>query len=535
MNKILSYKKMLNKIFNYFALILLLSTVSASINVCPEGLDSYYYFSLPQFKISIQENSIFYKLENKIKINHCYMSLEILSKEVFYISLILSKHIYKSNIKKNALSLDFIYEDESKGILLEIKKCLNDACSGNKDEIITIDPTIQKSQKGPNANKETNKKVSNIMKFDIYLEKTEIKIMLFEKVVYSKKFDIENLLGDSINVYLESSKGKKENAIHNFSVCYLKGEPNPPRSLEENEETALDHFEVDNYSIKTFPNILRDGNIETIPLLILHPKSKNGNFPSEILNYPRKKLKHLFNIIHNKNESLYYQVKIFDKEILVIKIECEFPGEIYISSDYFKNIDKYIINIGYIGNQILEISKTYVYLNETVFINGRNSTVKIIPKDTYDNQMSSLNKSDIEKFKLAAILTNSTVVNFGEARFDPEEKVIIFDIILNYLGKAYIEVKYEDTIITCNKCNISLDIDGDWEQVTNINYPESIKLGEFSNLTISPKEESKEISAELIYNIIEIKCFLDDKPIEVISTLNKEKNIIENFSLIKKN
>ena len=202
MNKILSYKKMLNKIFNYFALILLLSTVSASINVCPEGLDSYYYFSLPQFKISIQENSIFYKLENKIKINHCYMSLEILSKEVFYISLILSKHIYKSNIKKNALSLDFIYEDESKGILLEIKKCLNDACSGNKDEIITIDSTIQESQKGPNAIKETNKEVSNVMKFDIYLEKTEIKIMLSEKVIYSKKFDVENLLGDTINVYI---------------------------------------------------------------------------------------------------------------------------------------------------------------------------------------------------------------------------------------------------------------------------------------------------------------------------------------------
>ena len=51
-------------------------------------------------------------------------------------------------------------------------------------------------------------------------------------------------------------------------------------------------------------------------------------------------------------------------------------------------------------------------------------------------------------------------------------------------------------------------------------------MGEFS-LTISPKEESKGISAELIYNILKIKCFLDDKQIKVISTLNKEKNIIE--------
>ena len=137
------------------------------------------------------------------------------------------------------------------------------------------------------------------------------------------------------------------------------------------------------------------------------------------------------------------------------------------------------LNILIKPSPIINISNTYVYLNETVFINGRNSTVKIIPKDTYDNQMSSMNKSDVEKFKLAAILANTTVVNFEEARFDPEEKVIIFDIILNYLGKVYFEVKYEDTIITCDDCNASLEIDEDWEQVININYSESIDMGEF--------------------------------------------------------
>ena len=119
---------MLNKIFNYLALILLFSTVGASIKACPKGLDSYYCFSLSQFKSFIQENSIFYKLEKKIKINHSYMSLEILPKEVSYISLILSKDINKTNPKKNVLALDFVSEEEKKGILLKIKKCLNDAC-----------------------------------------------------------------------------------------------------------------------------------------------------------------------------------------------------------------------------------------------------------------------------------------------------------------------------------------------------------------------------------------------------------------------
>ena len=215
---------MLSKIF--ITLILLFSTVSASINVCPKGLDSYYSFSLAQFKTSIQENSISYLLENTIKIDHSYMSLEILPKEMSYISLILSKDIHKSNLKENALAFDFDFQRRKKA-LLKIKKYLACASSENKDEIITLDPILQESQKGPNAIDEINKE---IMKFDIYLEKTEIKIMLSEKVINSKKFDVENLLEDTINVYLESSKDKKENAIQNFSVCYLKGEPNSPRN-----------------------------------------------------------------------------------------------------------------------------------------------------------------------------------------------------------------------------------------------------------------------------------------------------------------
>jgi hypothetical protein len=102
---------MLNKIL---ALVLLFSTVSASINVCPKGLDSYYSFSLSQFKTSIKENSISYKLENKIKIDHSYMSLEILPKEMPYISLILSKDIHKSNLKENALAFDFDFQMKKK-------------------------------------------------------------------------------------------------------------------------------------------------------------------------------------------------------------------------------------------------------------------------------------------------------------------------------------------------------------------------------------------------------------------------------------
>ena len=95
--------------------------------------------------------------------------------------------------------------------------------------------------------------------------------------------------------------------------------------ISQKEETTLDHF------------------------VVFHPKSINGNFPSEILNYSRRKLETLFNLVHSKNEYFRYRVHLGNKETLIVNVQCAFPGQIYITSDYFKNVDKYIINICYIG------------------------------------------------------------------------------------------------------------------------------------------------------------------------------------------
>ena len=61
-------------------------------------------------------------------------------KKYFIFPWFYPKIFINATSKKNVLTLDFISKEDKKGNLLKIS--LNDSCSGNKDEIIQIDPII---------------------------------------------------------------------------------------------------------------------------------------------------------------------------------------------------------------------------------------------------------------------------------------------------------------------------------------------------------------------------------------------------------
>ena len=491
------------KICYSYVFIILLCNIIASLNICPKGMDLYF---ISEPKTSIREKSIYYTFGDTIKTTEVYINLEIKPKEQSYASLIISKGIPQNASKKNLLELNFISKKDKNRIFLQIQKNINETHSENEDEMIPIE----------------SNDIPITMKFDIFIEKKEMTIIYKQNIAYSKIISVENLLDNYTYIYyLESSKDKNQKVIQDFTVCYLKSEPNLLRNIEENEKSKLAYIEVDNYSILQSPNILREGSIRIIPSVILNPKNENGSFPSDILNYSRRNLRSLFNLTHSKNISFYYNVVIVVKKLLAINIKTQMPGEIYITSTYFKNNEKYIIKI---NNSPLDISKTYVYLDEKI-ISGENSKIKIIPKDDYGNHMSFLDESEIEKFQLNITLSNKAVIKAEQAIFDLEEKAIIFNVLINYIGEAFIKAKYEDINITCENCDIY--IDGDWEPIINVNYSEKIMLGEISNLTISPKEEYiTKISAENIFNILGIKCYFDDIEHDVISKLNKDNNTI---------
>ena len=514
---------MYNNIFSYVAFILLINNLILSLSICPKGMELH---SFSESKKLTEEKIIYYKLGDKIKrLKEIYLNFEMDPKELSYVSLILSKDTPKNAPDKDALVFNILSIGDKKGIFLKMQKHLNETHRENEDDMIQIDSLIQAKEKNKEPNEisiENKESSNNIIKFDIYIQNKRIKILHSKAVLFSEMINIENY----DYIYLDTKKNKNQKVIKDFTLCYPKNEPNPLRNLQETGESKLDYFEVDNYCIQTAPNILRDGNVNIIPSVVLIPKDKDGNFPSDILNYSKKDLKILFTLNHSKNLSFYYQIDFLKKsKNLVINLECEYPGEIYITSKFFKNNEKYIINI---NNTILDASKTYVYLDENLIVSGSNSIIKIIPINKYGNQMSYVDEPDIKKFQLSIKLSNNTVIKADQAIFDPKEKAIIFNVIIDYIGDIFIEAKYEDYIISCDNCTLYLDKDRDWEKLTDIKYLDTIPLGEVSNLTISPKEEYKnEISAEMIYDILEVKCHFGNMSYEVISKLNKESNNIE--------
>lgn len=121
--------------------------------------------------------------------------------------------------------------------------------------------------------------------------------------------------------------------------------PKTSRRLKETEST-LETNEVDEYFIQSSsPNILREGDIDIVLSVLLNPKDKNGNFPSALSNYTLIVLKKLFTVSNSKNASFFFQVINLSNKKLVMSDHSPTPGEIYICSKYFTNVETYIIKI----------------------------------------------------------------------------------------------------------------------------------------------------------------------------------------------
>ena len=356
------------------------------------------------------------------------------------------------------------------------------------------------------------------IKLNFFIEKNEIKILHSKVVIFSEFIDTEKLFGNYAYMLIESSKNIKKDNFKEFSICYLNSSPKSLRQLQESTDTQLEYIEVEENSIKTLPNILREGNTLIIPIIKLKPKDKNGNFPSDILSFTHKELKNLFNLTHSKNITIFYQVAILSEQELIISIETEIPGQIFISSKYFKNDIAYILTI---NKTELDISKTFVEIDEQNLISGINSIIKIIPRSKYKTPISFLDESDIEKFEVTITLPNKTIINAEKGKFNPKEKSIIFDPKLNFKGEAFIEIKYGNFIMPCYNCNITVR-HIDWQQ-TKIDFQEKIKLGEISYLTIYPKDENgNELPSGKILEKIEFKCTFENNELEIFSEVNQD-------------
>ena len=294
-------------------------------------------------------------------------------------------------------------------------------------------------------------------------------------------------------------------------------------NLSKNENVAV--LEMDPQNILTKPNYLREGNIYVIPTVRLNPKDQNGNYPSEIENYKKKDLKKLFNITHSLNSYFDYMVTFVNKQ-LIIMFETKFPGEIYISSNYFQNIDKYILKI---SNGEINIENTKVLRVQEQLLFDNTFRFKIIPKDKYGNLFNYLERADLDKFVISIKYPDNITKNEEvELLFDQDLKAIIFDKKLTMIGETTFEFKLNNKTIECYNNTVNVNYSELDFNNSNIEYTKEIELGDNITLLLLPRDKYNNIipSKEII-NILQIDCKTNNKTnIEFNSSLNEENNTI---------
>lgn len=313
-----------------------------------------------------------------------------------------------------------------------------------------------------------------------------------------------------------------------MTICYIPSSQNKAlRNLQEGGEDPngeIESLEIDNYCLETSPNYLREGSTVIIPSVIINLKSKNGNFSSSILNHSNRELEKLVKLEHSKAAPIYWKIGILSKNKIVINLETDIPGEIYLTSKYFKNInfDKYIIKIKNIG---INAKNNFAKIDENEIAAGDFFNIKIYPKNKYGSSLTFIEKTDLEKFEVKANLSNGSIINVEVGEFDPNEKAIIVNQSFTLSGEILFSITYDGEDVSCLNCNIKV-YPGEMDfNLSDIQYLELLDIGQISNLTIIPKDKyNNTIPVKEISEKIDIQCLFNNKTLKVISKIDEQNN-----------
>jgi len=471
--------------------------------------------SLTNLKRFSKDEVITYYSGEKVQVSSMEIHLETEEKQNYF-SIILTNDLDKPVTKiKKSLVIEFI-KDRKKGSFFYIKKCLeeneNDICP--KKEI----PIQIKSLEDSKVNK---------AKYDIFFKENGFKIYSKNELIHEEEFDFQKNVGETSYFEIKTETNYQNLSGKNFAICYIPDIPDIKkvfRNLQEggngDEGGEFDYLEIDDSCLKTTPNYLREGNVEIIPSVKLNLKDKNGKFPSS---YPVEDLEKLVNLEHSQGAVVTWQAAINCENLLVINLQTDFPGEIYLTSKYFKNIDfdKYIIKI---NNMKLNTKNTMVEMEPVI---GGNLTLKIYPRSKYGSPLTYMAQSDIELVKVKAKLPDNSVIDVKEGVFNQDEKAIIFNKKFNTTGEISITIEYNNSDISCSNCKANVTFEDIDFKISDIQYSKTLELGQVSNLTIMPKDKYDiTIPIKEIFDKLDIKCVFDNKELNIVSKLDEKNNKI---------
>ena len=148
----------------------------------------------------------YFQEEKKIFLTPLEINMEMEANEPGNILLIFSKDTARQSTLKDSFVIRFasIQEEEKFRVFLQVQKCFkeNEVCSEIKKNIIKIDTEKNKILKEI-LSKNKGKDPSTTIKFDILIEKKEIKIIYSRNIIFSEAIDTEDVFGKFAYFQLE--------------------------------------------------------------------------------------------------------------------------------------------------------------------------------------------------------------------------------------------------------------------------------------------------------------------------------------------
>ena len=369
---------------------------------------------------------------------------------------------------KNSYVLRFnLSKDKAKEDFLQIEKCLEE------------DKECSKKEAGKSMISKKSMDIQNY--FIISTDNFGLKVISKNTTIFEEKINLKNYFGEDFFIKVISSK--KGIVFKEFVFKLGSNKTKKPRFLEEKsgdggkEGGNFTYLEMDPLNIEAEPNYLRDGNIYVIPSVILNPKDENGNFPSDIKDtslFPERKLFKLINATHSRDDPHFEYMAELVNDQLVFMFETQIPGELYLTSNYFKN-NTFKIKIK--NGEIVPESIEALRIKEEI-MSDNYVRFKIIAKDKY-GRLIYLEQSDLDKLEMTVKYPNNTIIKEDMQYIsDIKSKSVIINKILYMAGKTTFQFKYNDQSIICNDCSSYPKYNEFDFNNSKVEYNKEINLGE---------------------------------------------------------
>ena len=454
-----------------------------AIYLCPKQMNKHSIFELKKLTKIVGDYHTLHKINIfpkfivsfTIEVNETLLALE-------NFSIIITKlpiETEKFQNKQNLYAIKFYYSKEKKfNKIIKINKRFqeNELCSNTEESKIIY-----------NKNYDEIKKIGKMSYAFIYTN-NELIMYSENEIIYKEIIDLKKMFGEYASISLKSKNSIKSPIINfkDFIICDSSQELNNIRNLEENENIKL---EIDEIYIESSPNYLRSGNVYMIPLVFIIVKDGNGNLIPDLRDksiYNKNFLNSLVNVTHSKNSKFIKRITIDKDNNLVIFLDSKSSGQFYLTSNYFNNIDKYIININNL--EIYEENTEAEIYGDNEGTAGNIFKLKILLKDKYGSRIDEIEDSDKEKFEAKIILPDNSTINCNKILFNNKENILVFENLITLAGESTFEVKYNNKNVKCNNCKVKVnpkEMNLDNIIVNHINNESKSELNENNSTTIN--------------------------------------------------